>query len=51
MKKEAIKGREAEALPPPWAVVCEGRERKEVYLVGQLLNQCILINKRYNSSK
>lgn len=51
LMEEAVKGREADVLPPPWAVLCEGREREEVYLVGQPLNQCTLINKRSNSSK
>jgi len=43
--------READALPPRCAVLHEGRERREVCLVGQPLNQCILISKRSNSSK
>lgn len=51
LKKEGMEGQEADELPPPWAVVCEGREREEPCLVGQPLNRCILINKRSNSSQ
>lgn len=49
--EEEKERQEAAVLPPPWAVICEGTGRKEAYLVGQPLNQCILINKRSNSSK